>query len=299
MPAASCNVGRLRRILYGTSLPLLLSGCAGSVLSPVGPVGTAERTILLDSLAIMLAIVVPTIAATLVFAWWFRASNKRARRLPDWSYSGELELIVWSIPALVVLFLGGIAWISAHELDPAQPLAGDGPPLEVEVIALDWKWLFLYPQQGIASVNRLVVPTKVPLQLRITSASVFNAFFVPRVGSQIYAMNGMVSRLNLQVDSAGTYAGLSSHFSGDGFSGMSFELQAVSADEFAAWTGRTRTAGKTLDVASYKDLLRQSQNIAPYTYAALQPGLFNAVVRHELPSGEGPPAGAASPAAQQ
>ena len=145
------------------ALALLCGGCSGGILDPAGPVGSAERKILLDALAIMLAIVVPAILATLAFAWWFRASNQRARYLPNWAYSGRLELIVWSIPALVIFFLGGIAWISSHELDPAQPLpATTTNLLEIEVVALDWKWLFIYPEQGIASVNRLVVPAGVP-----------------------------------------------------------------------------------------------------------------------------------------
>src|ERR1700691_5009900 len=162
-------------------VPLALEGCHTAILSPAGPIGAADRTILLDALAIMLAIVVPTILATLAFAWWFRASNVRARRLPTWAYSGRLELVVWSIPALVVFFLGGIAWIGSHLLDPARPLESSVKPLEVEVVSLDWKWLFIYPEQRVGSVNRLVVPTGVPVHFRITSASVFNVFFVPRL----------------------------------------------------------------------------------------------------------------------
>ena len=180
-----------------------LAACHTAVLSPAGPIGEGERTVLLDSLAIMLAIVVPTIVTILAFAYWFRASNTRARYLPEWEYSGRLELIVWSIPALVVFFLGGIAWISAHLLDPAEPLKSKAEPLEVEVVSLDWKWLFIYPRQGVASVNRMIVPAGVPLDLKITSASVFNVFFVPQLGSEIYAMYGMTTRLNLQADGPG------------------------------------------------------------------------------------------------
>jgi cytochrome o ubiquinol oxidase subunit II len=163
-----------------------LAACQTAVLSPAGPVGEADRIVLMDSLAIMLAIVVPTIVAILAFAYWFRSTNTRARYRPEWAYSGRLELIVWSIPALVVFFLGGIAWISAHLLDPAVPLKSKAEPLKVEVVSLDWKWLFIYPQQNVASVNRMVVPAGVPLDLKITSASVFNVFFVPRLGSMIY-----------------------------------------------------------------------------------------------------------------
>lgn len=271
-------------------LPVLLSlcGCHTAVLSPAGPVSEGERTILLDSLAIMLCIVVPTIVATLTFAYWFRASNTRATYLPQWAYSGRLELIVWSIPALVIFFLGGIAWISAHLLDPAEPLKSATEPLEVEVVSLDWKWLFIYPRQSVASVNRMVVPVGVPLSLKITSASVFNVFFVPQLGSEIYSMYGMTSRLNLEADRAGDYFGLSAHFSGDGFPGMAFDVQAVSPQEFTAWVTAARGAGPVLNDAAYQGLLTQSQDLKPYSYRAVRAGLFEDIVGQRLPPGEGP-----------
>jgi cytochrome o ubiquinol oxidase subunit 2 len=278
-------------LLAALAVPVLLEGCSGAILSPAGPVGKAERTILLNSLAIMLAIVIPVILATLAFAWWFRASNRRAQRLPTWSYSGRIELIIWSIPALVVFFLGGIAWLGSHDLDPANPLPSRHKALEVDVVSLDWKWLFIYPEQGVASVNRLVAPVGVPLHLRITSASVLNVFFVPRLGTEIYAMNGMATQLYLQADEAGVFPGLAAHFSGDGFSDMNFEMQAVSPDEFAAWTSATSTGGPQLDDASYRTLLQQTENVKPYTYRAVQAGLFDAILEQKLPPGDGPQTG--------
>jgi len=283
---------RAAAVLY-TVLPVVLlslAACHTAVLNPVGPVGEGNRIVLLDSLAIMLAIVIPTIVAIFAFAYWFRASNTRARYLPDWGYSGRIELIVWSIPALTVFFLGGIAWISAHLLDPAVPLRSKVEPLQVEVVSLDWKWLFIYPRQNVASINRMVVPVGVPLDLKITSASVFNVFFVPRLGSMIYAMHGMTTRLNLQADVLGVYPGLSAHFSGDGFPGMAFDLHAVSPEQFAQWAAATSVNGPSLDEAAYRELLRQTQNVAPYTYRSVQPGLFNDIVEQRLPPGEGPPA---------
>src|SRR5580692_9606195 len=278
-------------LLAALAVPVLLEGCSGAILTPVGPVGKAERTILLNSLAIMLAIVIPVILATVAFAWWFRASNRRAQRLPTWSYSGRIELIIWSIPALVVFFLGGIAWLGSHDLDPANPLPSRHKALEVDVVSLDWKWLFIYPEQGVASVNRLVAPVGVPLHLRITSASVLNVFFVPRLGTEIYAMNGMATQLYLQADEAGVFPGLAAHFSGDGFSDMNFEMQAVSPDEFAAWTSATSTGGPQLDDASYRTLLQQTENVKPYTYRAVQAGLFDAILEQKLPPGDGPQTG--------
>lgn len=267
-----------------------------AVLDPAGPIGAADRTILLDSLAIMLAIVVPTILATLAFAWWFRAANTRARHLPTWSYSGRLELIVWSIPALVVFFLGGIAWIGSHLLDPARPLSSGIRPLEIQVVSLDWKWLFIYPEQGVASVNDLVAPAGVPLHFQITSASVFNVFFIPRLGSEIYSMYGMTSQLYLQADQAGIYHALSAHFSGDGFSDMAFDVHAVTPDEFSAWAAATSASGLVLDEAAYRKLLTQSTVVKPYTYRAVQRDLYGDIVSQRLPPGEGPLTGRINPA---
>jgi cytochrome o ubiquinol oxidase subunit 2 len=287
----------LRSLTLLTALTLL-GGCGETVLAPIGPIGAAERTILLDSVAIMLAIVVPTIAATLAFGWWFRAGNRRARYLPTWQYSGELELLVWSVPALVVLFLGGIAWIGSHELDPAVPLTATNPAaktLEIEVVSLDWKWLFIYPELQVASINRMVVPTGVPLHLRVTSATVMNVFFVPRLGSEIYSMSGMATQLNLQADQPGTYPGLSANFSGDGFSDMSFALDAMDASQFDSWIAATKKAGDALDDAAYRGLLRQRTNIQPYTYRSVDAGLFNRIVSLQLPPGEGPRTGHPNP----
>ena len=269
-------------------LPLALDGCGVAVLSPVGPIGEANRTILLDALAIMLAIVVPTGLAILGFGWWFRDSNARARRQPEFTYSGRIELIVWSIPALVVFFLGGIAWIGSHLLDPARPIASRVRPLEIQVVSLDWKWLFIYPQQGVASVNELMAPAGVPLHLQITSASVWNVFFVPRLGSMIYSMYGMTTQLNLQADHPGAYPGLSAHFSGDGFSDMAFDLHAVPPDEFSAWAASAGASGPVLDETGYRELSKQSGNVKPYTFRSVQAGLFDAIVMQKLPPGAGP-----------
>src|SRR4051812_8123710 len=178
----------------------VLAGCDPAVLDPLGPIGAANRTILIDSLAIMLAIVVPTIAATLGFAWWFRASNTRATYLPDWAYSGRLELIVWAIPLLTIILLGGVAWIGSHQLDPAKPLESDAPPLEIQAVSLDWKWLFIHPNQGFASVNPPGVPPRLAVSLPIAPPQRKGRVFIPQLGSMIYTMNGMRTQLNLRAD---------------------------------------------------------------------------------------------------
>jgi cytochrome o ubiquinol oxidase subunit 2 len=255
----------------------LLAACNEGVLAPRGPIGKAEAVILYDATSIMLAVVIPVILLTLAFAWWFRAGNAKARYLPNWSYSGRIEMITWSIPALVILFLGGIAWIGAHDLDPPQPIVSATTPLDVEVVSLDWKWLFIYPNQGIASVNRLVVPVATPIRFRLTSSSVMNSFFVPELGSQIYTMPGMTTQLNLQADQAGVYKGLSAQFSGDGFSDMRFEVTALPTDQFAGWVESVKAQGRTLDPAAYGALAQPSKDVAPVTYARVTQGLFETI----------------------
>ena len=284
--AARCLRSKARYIAVILT-PIMLTGCQG-VLDPKGYVGNANRTILIDSVAIMLAIVVPTIAATLGFAWWFRASNTKAKYLPEFVYSGRVELITWSIPLLTIILLGGVAWIGSHELDPAVPVPSKNPPLEVQGVSLDWKWLFIYPDQHVASVNQLVVPAGVPIHFALTSASVMNIFFIPQLGSMIYTMNGMATQLNLAADAPGDFRGISGHFSGDGFSDMHFDVHAVPADQFTAWVATTRAKGPTLDPGTYGDLAKQSINVAPFTYRDAETGLFQKILTQQLPPGPGP-----------
>jgi cytochrome o ubiquinol oxidase subunit II len=268
-----------------------VSGCSGGVLDPQGPIGAADAKILLNALAIMLVIVVPTIIATLVFGWWFRASNTRARYRPDFVYSGSIELVVWGIPILVIMFLGGVIWIGSHDLDPYKPITSPHKPTEVQVVSLDWKWLFIYPDEGMASVNELVVPAGVPVHFSLTSASVMNMFFVPQLGSMIATMNGMVTQLHLAADKPGEFYGQSAQFSGDGFSDMNFIVRAVPQDAFAQWVATARQTGPALDRTSYVALSQQSRNVRPFTYRTIDPTLFNAVVTQQLPPGPGPSAG--------
>lgn len=267
-----------------------LAGCGG-ILDPQGPIGEADRAILLNALGIMLVIVVPTILATLAFAWWFREGNTRARYLPNWAYSGRIELIVWSIPVLVILFLSGVIWIGSHELDPARPLNPSKKPLEVQVVSLDWKWLFIYPDQNVASVNELVIPAGTPVHFSLTSASVMNVFFVPQLGSMIYTMNGMVTQLWLQADNTGNFPGLSAQFSGDGFADMGFTVHAVPQEGFQDWLAKARNAGPGLDPKSYEKLAVQSSVAKPFTYGSVEPALFHAVATQQLPPGPGPVSG--------
>ena len=265
-----------------------LGGCSEGVLDPKGPIAAAERLILFNSLGIMLAIVVPTIFATLGVAYWFRASNTRARYLPTWEHSGRIELVTWSIPLLTVILLGGVAWIGAHQLDPARPVEGTGSPVRIQVVSLDWKWLFIYPDQGIATVNSLTVPAGAPLRFELTSASVMNVFFIPQLGSMIYTMNGMADHLELRADNEGNFQGLSAHFSGDGFPDMLFDVHVISPLAFPDWVASTARSNQVLNADSYGKLARQSIETGRPTYRLEDPRLFGAIVMQQIPPGPGP-----------
>ena len=254
----------------------------GGVLDPRGPVGAGNAQILVNALGIMLAIVVPTLLATLAFAWWFRASNKKAVYRPDWAYSGRLELIVWGIPLLVILFLGGVTWIGSYELDPARPLAAPTKSLEIQVVSLDWKWLFIYPDEGVASVNEVAAPTDRPMHFSLTSGAVMNMFFVPQLGSMIATMNGMVTQLNLKADHPGDYYGQSAQFSGRGFSDMRFVLRAVVPESFEQWVDKARKSPMRLDEEAYRALAREKAASPPLLYGSIDPDLFGKIAAREL-----------------
>jgi cytochrome o ubiquinol oxidase subunit 2 len=270
---------RLAIALIGAAM---LGGCSEGVLDPKGPIASAERQILFNSLGIMLAIVIPTILATLGVAYWFRASNSRARYMPEFNYSGRLEVLVWSIPIMTVLLVGGVAWVGSHDLDPRKPISSTAKPITVQVVSLDWKWLFIYPEQGIASVNQLTIPVGTPVSFELTSSGVMNSFFVPQLGSQIYTMAGMATRVQLQADHLGKYRGLSAQFSGDGFADMRFTVDAVPTENFAAWADAARSAGPVLDAQAYEELVKPSQAVAPFTYRAVAPRLFTSILGPEM-----------------
>jgi len=231
-----------------------LSGCTEGILVTHGPIGESEKVLLLEALITMLLVVVPVICLALYYFWWFRSTNKKAVYLPDWEYSGRIEFSIWMVPFLVVLFLSAIAWTGAHDLDPYQPLESQQKPVNVQVVSMDWKWLFIYPDFGIASVNELAVPIGVPVNFKLTSATVMNSFFIPGVGGQIYTMAGMQTSLSLQVDDVGTYEGMSAQFSGDGFSDMHFPVLATNEAGFAAWVAKVKQGGGSLDQGEYMRL---------------------------------------------
>src|SRR5256886_4745663 len=278
---SNMRYGWLAVVLIGTAI---LGGCTEGVLDPKGPIALADRQILLNSLGIMLAIVIPVILATLGVAFWFRASNERARYRPNFAYSGRLEMLVWSIPAMTVFLVGGVAWVGSHEVSPRKPIVSTVKPLRVQVASFDWKWLFIYPDQGVASVNYLAIPAGTPVSFELTSSGVMNSFFVPQLGSQIYTMTGMVTRLHLQADQPGSYRGMSAQYSGEGFADMYFNVEAVPAEKFSEWVDTTRGVGVELNGTTYAELAKPSAKVAPFTYRAVAPGLFDSIMVSEMQS---------------
>jgi cytochrome o ubiquinol oxidase subunit 2 len=257
---------------------IVLASCKpAGVLDPQGPIAAAERLLLINSTSIMLVVVIPVIIATLAFAWWYRSSNAHATRSLDESYEGRVEFVTWSIPVLTVILLGGVIWIGSHQLDPRAPISGNSDPLRVDVVSLDWKWLFIYPDHGVAAVNQLVIPTGTPVEFRLTSATVMNSFFVPQLGSQIYTMGGMITHLHLLADQPGEYPGFSAMFSGDGFSDMRFIAKAVTPGDFNAWLEQARGTGSGLDDAGYAQLAKPSKAVPPTTYRSVEPKLFERI----------------------
>jgi cytochrome o ubiquinol oxidase subunit II len=292
VPLARSRLHRL--VLVGAALFVASCRPAG-VLDPQGPIASAERLLLINSTAIMLVVVVPVIVATLAFAWWYRASNPRAVRSLDVAYEGRIEFVTWSIPALIVILLGGVTWIGSHQLDPKAPIASAVEPLRVDVVALDWKWLFIYPDQGIAAVNQLVVPAGTPVQFRLTSATVMNSFFVPQLGSQIYAMSGMETHLNLLADRPGAYRGISANYSGAGFADMRFTVNAVAPGDFDRWLAQVRSSGSALDTAGYARLAEPSKAVPPAVYGSVEPKLFERILSETASGSDNAGAGAWCP----
>jgi cytochrome o ubiquinol oxidase subunit 2 len=279
---------------------LLLASCQRSgILDPQGPVASAERLLLINATEIMLVVIVPVIVMALAFAWWYRASNTRAQRSEELAYEGRIDFVVWSIPALVVILLGGVAWIGSHQLDPRAPIGANTKPLAIDVVSLDWKWLFIYPDQGIAAVNQLVIPVGTPVEFRLTSATVMNSFFVPQLGSQIYTMPGMTTHVNLLADKPGEYPGFSANFSGNGFADMRFTVKAVPAADFAPWVAQVRGTGSALDDPGYAALAKPSEAVPPKTYRAVAPQLFEHIVDQTARGLEKAHAGGSVPSASR
>ncbi len=297
------------RLFKSAAAPLLLTalgGCKMVVMDPAGDIAVQQRDLILLSTVLMLLIIVPVIGMTLYFAWKYRASNTKATYDPEWHHSTRIEMVVWAIPMAIILVLGGVAWVTSHTLDPYRQLDRLGPnrpvpqgvkPLEVEVVALDWKWLFIYPDLGIATVNEMAAPVDRPIEFKITASSVMNSFYVPALAGQIYAMPGMQTQMHAVINHRGVYDGLSANYSGAGFSGMHFKFKGMSEPQFEQWVSSVRGAPGRLTHADYLALAQPSTDDPVRHFGGVDQGLFLDVVNrwaqtgktctHELPSTPG------------
>lgn len=283
-------MSHVRRLLQVTALLVvagLLSGCDLLLLDPAGDIAARQGDLIVVATLLMLIVIVPVIALTFWFAWRYRASNRSATYMPDWDHSTQLELVIWGVPLLIIIALGAVTWISTHLLDPYRPLdriaAGrpvpaDVKPLEIQVVALDWKWLFVYPEQGIASVNEVAVPVDRPVRFRITASSVMNTFYVPALAGMIYGMPGMESNLNAVINAPGEYEGFSANYSGAGFSHMRFRFHGLADADFERWVERVRGSDGALTRAAYLDLEKPSKRDPVRHFARVDAGLYEAIL---------------------
>lgn len=287
------TLSMLRKIAV---LPLLfaLAGCKMVVMNPAGDIAVQQRDLIVISTVLMLLIIVPVIVLTLFFAWKYRRSNTKAKYDPDWHHSTRLEIVIWAAPLVIIVILGAITWMSTHLLDPYRPLDRLSPgrsaaavkPLRVEVVALDWKWLFIYPDLGVATVNELAAPIDTPINFKITASSVMNSFYVPALAGQIYAMPGMQTQLHAVINKPGVYEGFSANYSGAGFSGMRFKFHGMSRADFDLWSAQVKGGQDRLDGPAYLALERPSENAPVRRFASVNQGLFKAVVNRCVEPGK-------------
>jgi len=259
-------------------MPLLLTGCNAALLDPKGEIGMQQKSLILTATWLMLIVVVPVIIMTVWFAWRYRASNKNATYAPNWSHSNKIEFVIWTIPCIIILVLGTITWKTTHSLDPRVPIASEEKPVVIEAIAMDWKWLFVYPEQGIATINEISFPANVPVEFKITSDTVMNSFFIPRLGSQLYAMAGMQNKLHLIANEEGEFKGISSNYSGHGFSNMKFTAYATSKEKFAEWVNKVKASPDTLQWADFEKLEKPTDNNPVQYFGSVKTGLYQDII---------------------
>jgi len=281
-------VSKSRHILLGILFfvaALSLSGCKFALLDPKGIIAADEKNIMITSVWLMSIVIVPVIILTFVFAWRYRAGNTKAKYTPDWSHSTVLELIWWSVPCIIIAILATITWKSTHELDPYKPLAvNNSKPITIQAIALEWKWLFIYPEQNIATINFVQFPAGVPVTFLITAEGPMNSFQIPQLAGQIYAMAGMQTKLNLIANAEGDYAGISANFSGDGFAGMKFTARASSQAQFDQWVKSVKQSPDKLTMAAYHRLVQPSENNRIQQFSAANSKIFEmAIMKSMMP----------------
>lgn len=253
---------------------ILLTGCKLGIIDPKGTIAIEERQIMIQSALLMLIVVIPVIFLSLFFAWRYREGNKKATYAPEWAHSTTLEIIWWTIPIIIILILGTITWTSSHRLDPYKPISTPEKTLTIQAISLEWKWLFIYPEQNMATINEVYIPVNTPVQFLITAEGPMNSLQIPALVGQIYAMAGMQTKLHLITDTTGDYAGISTNFTGDGFSGMHFNVHVGTQDEFNSWVKQAKLSPNKLTVQTYDQLLKPSMNEAVKYYSDTNPGIY-------------------------
>lgn len=276
------TVIKLRQLfftLFSIGLTLLLSGCNQmAILDPKGIIAIQEKHLLITAVLLMLIVVVPVIILSLIFAFRYRAKNNKAKYAPNWAHSTTIEVVCWGIPLIIIAVLAMITWVSSHQLDPYKPLDTSGKPLTVQVVALDWKWLFIYPEQHIATVNYAQIPVHVPVRFLITADAPMNSFAIPQLAGQIYAMAGMRTKLHIMANEAGEYSGMSTNYSGIGFSDMKFTIKASSQKEFNEWVKQVQKSPEKLDMARYNNLAKPSINDPVKYFSLAADNLFNNII---------------------
>ena len=248
------------------------------ILNPKGTIAIAQKDLIITALCLMLMVIIPVFILLATFSWRYRASNTKAKYTPDWHSNRALEITWWGISTIIIIILATITWKSTHSLDPFRPIDSSVKPITIQAIALDWKWLFIYPEQNIATVNFIEFPKDVPLNFEITADAPMNAFWIPQLGGQVYAMAGMTAKLHLMANEEGEYSGLSSNFSGAGFSGMKFVAKATSREDFDQWVNTVRLSPLSLSSDEYNELLKQSKNNPVAYYASVKENLYNTII---------------------
>lgn len=265
-------------MLFLAGFAALLSGCKFALLDPRGQIAATEKHLFLLAVGLMLLVVIPVIIMSFIIPWRYREKNASANYMPSWSHSNLLEFICWTIPCIIIGILAYLTWVYTHSLDPYRPLDNPKTPLKIEAIALNWKWLFIYPEQNIASVNYLNIPVDRPVRFYITSDAPMNSLEIPQLAGQIYAMTGMQTKLNIIANHVGTYTGFSSNFSGDGFSGMNFKVSVGTEAEFNTWVTTVKQSQKPLSMLTYNDLIKDSENNPVEYFSSTDKNVFKVAI---------------------
>lgn len=269
---------RLAKILTISLVLPLIGGCDYLLFDPKGPIAAEQMDLIILSFLVMMIVVVPVIVMTFWFAIQYRSGNTKAKYESQWEHSTLIEIVVWTIPLIIIIVLGVITYNTSYSLDPRKALNSDQAPLRIQVVSLDWKWLFIYPEQEIATVNELAIPVDVPVEFLITSDTVMNSFFVPQLGSMIYAMAGMENQLYLKADQEGTFRGMSANYSGFGFSGMKFQTHSLSEQGFEDWIAKVKASPNTLTKQAYEQLTDKTKDHPVEHYSSVNPLLFNRII---------------------